>query len=78
MVADGDRWSKKTIAETTEKDAELALFVSWVKGGLLPVDSNELARHDPGMKTLHAQRKRLQLREGVLYRRYWENNREAD
>jgi len=54
-IAEGDRWSKREIAESTEKDTELATFVKLLHDGLLPLTSNELAWHDPATKSLHAQ-----------------------
>jgi len=39
----GDRWSRKEIAEARVKDTELATFVKWLKDGLLPLSSNDLA-----------------------------------
>jgi len=63
----GDRWSKDVIAAPSEKDPELSLFAGWLKQGLLPLDSNKLARHDPITKSLHAQWERFNLKEGVIY-----------
>jgi len=77
-VEDRDRWSKKEIDEASEKDTELSLFISWLKNELLPVDSNELALHDPITKSLHAQRERFKLKDGVMYRKYWEGREEED
>jgi len=77
-IAEGDRWSKKEIAESTEKNTELATFVKLLQDGLLPLTSNELARHDPATKSLHAQWKRFKVTEGVLYRKYWSNNQEGE
>jgi len=42
------------------------------------VDRNVLARHDPITKSLQAQWERAKLSEGVLYRKYWGNNTEAE
>jgi len=41
------------------------------------VDGNELARHDPITKSLRVQWERSKLSEGVLYRKYWGNNKET-
>jgi len=54
-IDEGDRWSKNEISDATEKDAELATFAKYLSEGLLPLSSNELARHDPATKSLHAQ-----------------------
>jgi len=77
-IEEGDRWNRKEIAEATEKDVELATFVNWLKDGLLPVASNDLARHDPATTSLHAQWERFKLTDGVLYRKYWSNNKKGD
>jgi len=74
----GDRWNKDMIAVASEKDPELSVFVGWRKQGLLPLNSDELARHDPITKSLHAQRKRINMKEGVIYRLYWEGRGEDD
>jgi len=74
----GDRWSIKEIAVSTKKDAELATFVKCLKDGLLPLTSNELARHDPATKSLHAQWEGFKITEGVLYKRFWSNNQEGE
>jgi len=77
-VEDGDRWTKNMIAVAYKKDAELSLFTGWLKGGLLPIDSNELTRHDPVTKSFYAQWERFKLKDGVMYRRYWEGREEED
>jgi len=77
-VEEGDRWSKTMIAAATEKDQELSLFAGWLKESLLPLSSDELAQYDPITKSLHAQWERFNLKEGVIYRRYWEGREEDD
>jgi len=77
-VENGDRWSKKMIGAASERDTELSLFTGWLKGGLLPIDSDELARHDPITKSLHAQWEHFKVKEGVMYRRYWEGREQDD
>jgi len=77
-IEEGDRWSRKEIAESTKKDTELATFVEWLKDRLLLLTSNELARHNPATKPLHAQWERLKITEGVLYRKFWSNNQEGE
>jgi len=77
-IEEGDRWSKKELAEATEKDVELATFVKWLKDGMLPVAINDLARHDPAIKSLHAQWEQFKLTDGVLYRKYWSSSKEGD
>jgi len=72
-IEEGDRWSRKEIAEATEKDVELATFVKWLRDGLL----RDLARHDPATKSLHAQWERFKVTEGILYRKFWSNNQEG-
>jgi len=37
VIADGNRWSKKEIAEAVSKDAELSTFSGWLKDGMLPL-----------------------------------------
>jgi len=74
----GDRLSKKVIAAASEKDNELSLFAGWLKGDLMPIDGDELARHDPITKSLHAQWERFKLKEWIVYRRYWESREEED
>jgi len=66
------------IAAASDNDTELFLFAGWLKKDLLPIDSDELARHDPITKGLHAQWERFKLIEGVIYRRYWEGREEDD
>jgi len=75
---EGDRWSKGEIAEATEKDVELSTFARWLRDGLVPLSSDELARHDPTAKSLHAQWERLKLKEGILYRKFWSNNQDGE
>jgi len=75
---EGDRWSKKEIAESTKNDAELATFAKCLRDGLLPLTSNELAGHDPATKSLHAQWERFKITEGVLYKKFWSNNQEGE
>jgi len=65
-IEEGDTWSKKEIAEATEIDVELAKFVKWLRDGLLPLSSIDLARHDSATKSLHAQWERFKVTEGVL------------
>jgi len=74
----GDRWSKGAIAAVSEKDIELLTFAGWLKGGLLPIDGDELAHHDPITKNLHAQWERFKIKDGIIYRRYWESHGEED
>jgi len=64
------------IAAATETDQELSLFAGWLREGLLPLNSDELAHYDPIIKSLHAQWERFNLKEGVIYRRYWEGRKE--
>jgi len=66
------------MAEATAIDPEISLFVSSLRNGMLPVDRNELTRYDPITKSLHAQWERFKLNEGVLYRKYWENHKDAE
>jgi len=66
------------IATATEGDLELSLFAGWLKGNLLPVNSDELAHCDPIAKSLHGQWERFKLKDGVIYRRYWEGPEEED
>jgi len=66
------------MSEATACDPEISLFASWLRDGKLPVDSNELTRYDPITKSLHAQWERFKLNEGVLYRKYWENHKDAE
>jgi len=66
------------MSEATASDPEISLFASWLRDGTLPVDSNELTRYDPITKNLHAQWERYKLNEGVLYRKYWENHKDAE
>jgi len=77
-IKEGDRWSKKEIAEATEKDIELATIVKWLKEGTLPLSSNELARYDPATKSLHAQWERFKVTEGVLYRKFLSSHQEGE
>jgi len=41
-IEEGDRWSRKEIAEATEINVELAIFAKWVGDGLLPLSSSDL------------------------------------
>jgi len=75
-IKEGDRWSRREIAESTEKNNELATFVKFLQDDILPLTSNELARQDPATKSPHAQR--FKVTEGVLYRKYWSNNQEGE
>jgi len=77
-IKEGDRWSRKEIAESAEKDNELATFVEILQEGKLPLASNDIARHDPTTKSLHAQWERFKVTEGVLYRKYWSNNQKGE
>jgi len=65
-IEEGNRWS------------EIATFVKFLQDDLLPLTSNELARHDPATKSLHAQWERFKVTKGVLYRKYWSNNQEGE
>jgi len=64
------------IAVASENDSEMSVFVAWLKRGLLPVGSDELAQHDPITKSIHAQWERFNFNEGMMYRRYWEGRGE--
>jgi len=77
-IEPGDRWSKEVKAAASAADAELSLFIGWLREGLLPIDSDELVRRDPVTKSLHAQWERFQLKEGVMYRRYWQGRENDD
>jgi len=77
-VGTGDRWSKEKIAEVVAQDAELSTFCGWVTDGMLPLPSNDLTRHDPVLKTLHAQWERFKVTDEILYRKFWTNDREGD
>jgi len=77
-VEDGDQWSKNMIAVATEKHQKLSLFAGWLKESLLPLNNDELAQYDPRTKSQHAQWERFNLKEGVIYRRYWEGREEND
>jgi len=77
-IEEGDRWTKKEMAEATECDPELSLFVKWLRDGVLTIESDELIRHHPVTKSLHAQWERFKLKEGVMYRKYWESNKKAE
>jgi len=57
---------------------ELSTFCGWVKDGMLPLSSNDLTRHDPVLKILHAQWERFKVNDGILYRKFWTNDREGD
>jgi len=41
-IEEGDRWTKKEMADATECDPELSLLVKWLREGVLPIDSDEL------------------------------------
>jgi len=58
-IINGDRWTKKEMLEATERDPELSLFAKWLEEGRLPIDSDELTRHDPVTNSLHAQWERF-------------------
>jgi len=77
-VEDDDRWSKKEISDATKKDAELTIFTKYLCEGLLPLSSDELARHDPVTKALHAQWERFKMTDGVLYRKFWSSNQDGE
>jgi len=77
-IEESDRWSSKEIAETTEKDIELATFVKWLQEGTLLLSSNDLARYDPTTKSLHAQWERFKVVEGILHRKFWSNHQEGE
>jgi len=77
-IEDGDRWTKKEMSEATKRDPELSLFAKWLSGGRLPIDSDELTQHDPVTKSLHTQWERFKSKEGVPYRKYWENGKETE
>jgi len=77
-IVDGDRLTKKEMSEATERHPELSLFAKWLSKGRLPIDSDELTQHDPVTKSLHAQWERFKSKEGVLYRKYWENSKETE
>jgi len=64
------------IAPATAEYQELSLFAGWLKEGLLPLNLDELTPYDPITKSLHAQWERFNLREGVIYRRYWKGREE--
>jgi len=66
------------IAAASEKDPEFSLFAGWLKEGLLPLGNDELARHDPITKSLHAQWEWFNIKEGVIYRRFWEGRGKND
>jgi len=66
------------IAVASGEDPEMSVFAAWLKQRLLPVDGDELARHDPITKSLHSQWERFNFKEGVIYRRYWEGRGEDD
>jgi len=55
VVGEDDRWGKRKIAEAVAEDVELSTFCGWVKDGMLPLSSNDLTRHNPVLKILHAQ-----------------------
>jgi len=78
VLREGSRWSKKELAAATEIDPEIAQFSAWMSARKLPMDGNELAGYDPVTKGLQAQWERFSVREGVLYRRYWNNGDQAD
>jgi len=66
-IKEGNPWSRKKIADATEKDTEFAKFVKWIKDDLLPVSSNGLARHDAATKSLHAQWERFKVTDGIFH-----------
>jgi len=78
VVREDDRWGKKNIAEAVAEDNELSTFGGWVRDGLLPLNSNDLTRYDPVLKALHAQWERFKVSDGILYRKYWTNDKEGD
>jgi len=77
-IGDGDRWSKEKIAEVVAEDGELSTFSGWVKDGMLPLSSNDLTRYDPVINTLHAQWERFKVTDGILYRKFWTNDKVGD
>jgi len=77
-VGSGDCWSKEKIAESVAEDAELSTFSRWVTDGMFPLNSSDLTRHDLVIKTLHAQWERYKVNDGILYRKFWTNDREGD
>jgi len=66
------------MSEATANDPEILLFASWLRDGMLPVDSNKLTRYDLITKSLHAQWERFKLNEGVLYRKFWGDHKDAE
>jgi len=77
-IQDESKWTRKELARATACYSEISTFAGWMKDGLLSIDGNELTRYDPVTKSLHAQWERFQWREGVLHRKFWENQKETE
>jgi len=45
---------------------------------MLPLSSNDLTRHDPATKTLHAQWEQFKVTDEILHRKFWTNDKEGD
>jgi hypothetical protein len=61
--------------EEQEKDAELSLVMDWLENGHAPT-TEELASQAPGVKVLWANRRQLQLVQGILHYAWLEENGE--
>jgi len=69
----GTRWTRQELTRATEKDTKISLFYKELLGGSLQMEEGRLARASAITKTFHAQLERSEITDGIMYRRWWDD-----
>jgi len=68
----GTRWTRQELIEVTKQDNKISPFYEEVLGNSLPMDESKLAGARAVTKSFHAQWERYDIVNGVMYRRWWD------
>lgn len=63
-------WTKGKLTEAQRKDTDIQQVISWISSDTLPIQCPQLASHT--IQALWAQRKQLCLKDGLLYRKWYD------
>ena len=63
-------WTKGELTEAQRKDTDIQQVTSWISSDTLPTQCSQLASHT--IQALWAQRKQLCLKDGLLYRKWYD------
>jgi len=71
-IISGTRWTRQELTGAITRDPEILVFYREVLKGTLPMEEGRLAGASAITKSFHAQWERYEVVDGVMYRRWWD------